>query len=248
MSYNPFTLKGKKILITGASSGIGKVTAIECSKMGANLIITGRNEERLNETFQSLQGNEHRILKADLTNETDVDFLINNIGILDGVVFSAGISHTSPVQFTTKEKLISIFDCNTFSQLGLLSIIYKKKLISKDSSIILISSIGGVRRSTPGNGIYGASKAALSSFAKFAALEFAARRIRVNCVCPGMTETPLIRKGALTDEQYTQDMQSIPLKRYASPIEIALPIVFLLSDASSYISGQDIVIDGALTR
>lgn len=248
MSYNPFSLEGKTILVTGASSGIGRATAIECSKMGATMVISGRNEERLNETFKSLEGEGHTQIVADLVEEDQIENLVKQLPKLNGVVLCAGISTIIPVQFSTREKFDKTFNINFFSQAEILRLVFKKKILQPEGSAVLISSIGGVKRSTPGNGIYGASKAALSTFAKFAALEFASRKIRVNCICPGMTETPLIRGGSISDEQYQADMDRLPFKRYGTPEEMAFTAIFLLSDAASYISGQDIVVDGANTR
>lgn len=245
--YNPFSLEGKTILVTGASSGIGQATAIECSKMGATIIITGRNAERLQETFNLLEGNGHQQIVADLANQEGIDVLIASLPKLEGAVLCAGISVVLPIQFATREKFDKVFDINFFSQVEILRIIYKKKILNKEGSIVLISSIAG-KISSPGNGMYGASKAALVRLSKYAAFEFATRKIRVNCISPGMTETPLVGKTPLTDEQYADYTERIPFKRFAKPIEVAQTAVFLLSDASVYITGQDIAVDGGATR
>jgi NAD(P)-dependent dehydrogenase (short-subunit alcohol dehydrogenase family) len=131
MSYNPFTLENKTILITGASSGIGKETAIECSKLGANLIITGRNEERLIETFNLLAGNNHIFYQLDLNSEDNIQDFLNSLPKLDGIVHSAGILESIPFSFTNSEKLAKIMKVNfempfTMTQ----SLIKTKKIIT----------------------------------------------------------------------------------------------------------------------
>ena len=250
MSYNPFSLEGKTILVTGASSGIGRAASIECSKMGANLIITGRNEERLQSTFESLtpnSSNNHQKIIADLLCTEDIEKLLSVVENIDGVILCAGKGFTLPVQFSTRDKFNEIFDINFFSPVELLRLLYKKKKINKASSIVIIDSIGGTHIFSNGNSIYGASKAALNSMMRFCAKEFAPRKIRVNSICPGMVETPLIHRGTVSDEQLEQDKQRYLLKRYGTPEDIAYACIYLLSDASSWMTGQDIVIDGGIT-
>ena len=246
MNYNPFSLDGKTILVTGASSGIGQTTAIECSKMGATLVITGRNAERLQETFTKLESNngDHQQVVADLVTDEGVNTLISSLKKIDGVVLSAGRGCTLPFQFANREKFDEIFNINFFSQTEILRLLYKKKILNKEASVVIIDSIGGTKRYSNGNSIYGASKAALLSIMKFCAREFAPRKVRVNCLCPGMVETPLIHKGSLTEEQLQADVDRYPLKRYGRPEDIAYSAIYLLSDASSWVTGHDLVIDG----
>lgn len=244
--YNPFTLEGKRILITGASSGIGRQTAIECSKDGASLIITGRNEARLTDTFNSLESNAegHKMVIADLLKQEDIERLVQEAGQIDGVVLCSGKSMTLPVQFATREKFDDVFNTNFFSPIELLRLLYKKKSLNNGCSVVIIDSIGGVKAFMPGNSVYGASKAALNSMMHFCAVEFAPRKIRVNCVCPGMVETPLIHRGTITEEQLEKDRRRYPLKRYGKPEDIAYACIYLLSDASSWVTGQDLFVDG----
>lgn len=248
-NYNPFTLKDKTILITGASSGIGRAIAIECSRMGANVIITGRNEERLQDTFEALEHSNlsHQRIIADLCIQDELVRLISQLPKLDGIVLSAGIGIAIPVSFSTIEKMKKTFETNFFTQTELLRIVFKKKILNKQASVVSIASIGGNYEFAYGHSIYGASKAALRSMMKSCAKEFATRQIRVNCICPGMVETPLIHHGTITEEQLQADMNRYPLKRYGKPEEIAYSAIFLLSDASSWMTGQDIVIDGGIT-
>ena len=164
MEYNPFSIEGRTILVTGASSGIGKATSIECSKMGAKVIITGRNEERLKDTFSQLSGEGHRIIVSDLSKDDDIERLVKEIDIVDGIVLCAGVALTLPIQFSTLEKFEDIFNINFFAQTELMRLAYKKKKVAKGGSIVVISSIGGNYDFTIGNAVYGASKRALSSF------------------------------------------------------------------------------------
>ncbi len=247
VSYNPFSLDGKTILVTGASSGIGQETAIQCSKMGAKVVITARNEERLKETFDSLEGGEHILLLAELTNQPQVESLVSQLPTLHGVVLCAGKGMTLPFPFCTREKYDDIFNVNFFAPIELLRLLVKKKKLAQDSSVVFVSSIGGVESFSLGNGMYGASKAALNSTMRFCARELATKKIRVNCVNPGMVNTKLIQGGIISDEQHKLDMEKYPLKRYGEPEDIAYGIIYLLSNASSWVTGHSLIIDGGVT-
>lgn len=247
MSYNPFSLTGKNILITGASSGIGRATAIACSKMGARLVITGRNVERLQETMSQLEGDGHQQVIAELTEEAHMQELVERCKLLNGVVLCAGMAKTLPMAFASRDKLDEMFDVNFFAPFELLRGLNKKKKLEKGASVVFVASIGGVMSYKVGNGLYGVSKAALTSAMKFFALELAAKKIRVNSVHPGMTNTPLIHRGTITDEQLRTDEEQYPLKRYGDPIDIAHGIIYLLSDASSWVTGHTLVIDGGVS-
>ncbi|WP_010254869.1 SDR family NAD(P)-dependent oxidoreductase [Treponema primitia] len=246
MSYNPFSLAGKTILITGASSGIGRATAIECSKLGATLIITARNEERLNETFTQLEGKGHQKIIADLTINDDIDRLANVIPPLDGLVNNAGIIKTLPIQFINENDFVNILRTNTLAPVFLTQRICKKKKYNRNASFVFISSIGGVFVTTPGNAMYGMSKNAINSFMKFTALEFAPKGIRCNSVNPGTVESPLINKGTLSQEDREKNIAKYPLKRYGQPQDVAFGIIYLLSDASAWVTGASLIIDGGL--
>lgn len=247
MSYNPYSLEGKTILITGASSGIGQKTAIECSKLGAKLVITGRNVERLQETFSQLDGNGHIQIIAELTAQEEVEKLIGGLPVLNGLVLCAGLGITKPFQFCSRDQFDKVFNVNYFAPVELLRLLVKKKMLAKPSSVVFVSSIGGVLNFNPGNGVYGASKAALNSTMKFCAVELAPKKIRVNSVNPGMVHTKLIKPGTISEEQLQLDMEKYPLKRYGETIDVALGIIYLLSDASSWVTGHSLVIDGGLT-
>lgn len=249
ITYNPFSLEGKTILVTGASSGIGKATALECAKMGAHVVITGRNENRLNEVFCSLEGDGHVQILADLSNEEDLLRLVNEIPVLNGCVNNAGYNIMSVIPFIKQEDLEQIMNVNLKAPIMLTHLLVKKKKIAKDSSIVFTSSISARGRNSVGNSMYSATKGGLSSFMKNAALELAAKRIRCNAVLPGMVETPLKEgKSNITEEQWEINRQLYPLKRFGKPEEIAYGIIYLLSDASAWVTGTELVIDGGMSR
>ena len=245
--YNPFSLENKTILVTGASSGIGRAIAIECSKMGATVIITGRNEERLNQTFEQLENNNHKKIVCDLNSEENIKELVNVMPVLNGIVHAAGIVKTLPFQFISSTELKNIFDVNFFAPALLSQMIIKSKKISKDASIVFISSIDGPATAHIGNSMYAASKGAVTAIAKNMAVDLAAKKIRVNCILPGMTETPLIHSEDITQEQLDMDVKLYPLKRYGKPEEIAYATVYFLSDASAWTTGANLIIDGGFT-
>lgn len=247
INYNPFSLEGKTILVTGASSGIGQATAIECSKMGAKVVITARNHERLNETFSLLEGEGHQMMIAELTKQEDIEQLVGEISTLHGVVLCAGKGMTSPFSYSTRDKYDEIFNVNFFAPIELLRLLVKKKKLEKETSVVFVSSIGGIGSFSLGNGVYGASKAAINSTMKFCARELATKKIRVNTVNPGMVNTKLIQGGAISEEQHKLDMEKYPLKRYGEPKDIAFGIIYLLSDASSWVTGLSLIIDGGVT-
>ena len=247
MSYNPYSLEGKTILVTGASSGIGKATAIECSKLGARVVITGRDEARLQQTLSSLEGEGHVVITADLGEDDGIRFLVERVPVLNGIVHAAGISDTVLFQFLKKERLENIFNINFFAPVVLSQLLLKKKLLQKGGSIVFLSSIDGPVTAHIGNSMYSATKGALSAMMQSMSIELASKGIRVNAVLPGMTETPLIHNDDITQEQLNKDMELYPLKRYADPREIAWAIIYLLSDASTFTIGASLVVDGGFT-
>lgn len=244
MSYNPFSLEGKTILVTGASSGIGRATAIECSKLGAKVVVSGRNQERLEQTLTELQGEGHISIAAEITDQSQIESLVAACPSLDGAAFCAGVANTTMFNFADKEKYQQVFDTNFFSPTELFRLLVKKKKLGKGSSVVFVVSIGGPRATTPGNGIYGTSKSALETMIHFAALELAPKKIRVNGVLPGMVETPIMHGGGISDEEYDLERQRYPLKRFGKPEEIAWAMAYFMSDASAYVTGSSLVMDG----
>jgi len=246
-TFNPFSLKGKTILVTGASSGIGRETAIVCSKMGATVVISGRNEQRLAETLAALAGESHISISSDLSTSEGVINLVENLPKLDGMALAAGIVEMWPVLFATKKKFDKIFDTNFFSPIEIIRLVVKKKKFSPGCSIAVIDSIAGNEDFVVGNGIYGAGKAALRSYLKFCSKELIGRGIRINTVSPGLILTPMQTNGAVSKEDLDKAIATIPMKRWGTPNDVANACVYLLSEASSYLTGSDIKVDGGYT-
>jgi NAD(P)-dependent dehydrogenase (short-subunit alcohol dehydrogenase family) len=245
--YNPFSLTGKKILVTGASSGIGRAVAIECSKMGATVYITGRNFENLNKTFLEMEGLENISIPADLTNTAELGALVENLPVLDGIVHSAGVSHPTPFQFVNEEKINQTFAVNFNAPVLLTSSLIKLKKINKKGSIVFISSISGVHISSPGGSVYSASKAAIQGIMQGMAIDLAGKGIRVNSINPGMVETNILLGSGLTEEQLLEEKKKYPLKRFAQPSEVAYAAIYLLSDTSQCVTGSNLKVDGGYT-
>lgn len=245
MSYNPFTLEGKTILITGASSGIGRATAIECSKLGAKCVITGRNEERLNETLSKMEGEGHQVVIADISTQSGIDALVEQSPSLDGLVNNAGISHTKLINFIKSDELNCIFEVNAFAPILLTKFLLKKKKMSMGASLVFVSSAASLNPDLA-NSVYSATKAAISSFSRSCAKELASKHIRSNSVLPGMVETELVQNLLFTPEELEKDKSRYLLKRYGKPEEVAWSIVYLLSDASAWVTGTQLLIDGGV--
>lgn len=247
INYNPFSLEGKTILVTGASSGIGRATAIECSLLGAKVIVTARNEQRLAETISLLKDEGHESIIADLSIAEDVDKIVTTLPVLDGIVNNAGMNKILPIQFVSSAELMMTMQVNAISPIMLTQAIIKKKKLSKGGSIVFVSSIAGHTRSSVGNSMYCASKGAITGFVKCIAKELAAKKIRCNEILPGQADTAIMSHGAVSDEQMQEMISRIPMKRLGNPDEIAKSITFLLSNASSYITGSSLIVDGGLS-
>jgi len=245
--YNPFTLSGKIIFITGASSGIGRATAIECSRMGATVIITGQNKERLNESYCKLEGEGHQQFIADLSSPEKIEGLITVLPSVDGIVHCAGIAEPLLFQYINEERLKHVIDINFTTPTILTQRLLKIKKVKKNASIVFISSISGVYCSAIGGSVYSASKGAINGLAKGMALDLAPKSIRVNCVNPGMIQTNLFASGIISEEQLEDDMKKYPLKRHGQPEEVAYAVIYLLSDASQWVTGSNLLIDGGFT-
>jgi len=244
---NPFSLLDKKILVTGASSGIGKAIAIICSQMGASLIITGRNLTRLSETYKVLEGSNHYQFKADLTKLYDLHSLVESLPKLDGIVSNAGISVPLVLQSIEAEDVNEVFQINAFASIHLTRMVLQKQKLNKGASLVYISSVNGNNCTFIGSSLYSASKSTLTGFMKGVALELAPRGIRANCINPGMIETDLLKAGSYGEEEFKKDRLKYPLKRYGKPEEVAYATVYLLSDATKWITGSSLLIDGGYT-
>lgn len=245
--YNPFTLENKTILVTGASSGIGKAIAIECAKMGAKVVVTGRNEARLQETHRLLVGDQPDYIVADLLVNEDVVRVSKELSTLNGLVNCAGLTKVAPFPFATRDSFEDVMNVNFFAPTELTRLLVKSKKIGKGSSIVFISSVSGVYCSAVASSIYSASKGAVNGLVKGIALDLASKGIRVNSVNPGMIDTDIFSGSAITQDQLDEDMKRYPLGRYGKPEEVAYAVIYLLSDASSWTTGSNLLIDGGYT-
>jgi len=242
-------LTNKNIIVTGASSGIGKTTAIILSSFGANLIICGRNENRLLETYNELQNKEnHKMFFGDLNLDENINELTSISNSIDGIVLAAGIVKTLPIKFLNSNELNNVLTSNFVSPTILCQKLLKKKKINASGSIVFVSSIAGNLIGDKGNGAYAASKAALDGISKVMAVELAPQKIRVNCICPGMVKTPMTKTelAAVTLEQLKLNESLYPLG-YGEPEDVANGIAFLLSDNSKWITGSSLIIDGGFS-
>lgn len=242
-TFNPFTLEGKTILVTGASSGIGRGIAIACSKMGASVIVNGRNEQRLSETMSEMEGDDNLSLAADLSDNVALAEMVAKLPKLDGIVHCAGIGQRVLCKQLQESDLDNMMNVNFKAPVMLQTEILKQKKINKSASVVFIASIA-CDSPTIGNAMYSASKGAIISYANCLALELAPRLIRVNCILPAMIWTDLIFKGGITEKELKEDEKKYPLKRYGKPEDIANLAIYLLSDASSWMSGSSIRITG----
>ena len=244
--FNPMSLEGKRILITGASSGIGAACAKVASKLGAFVCMVARNADKLASVQSSLESPARScIIPLDLTNFTQEQFV--EMGKFDGFVHAAGISPMIPVRFTTEEKIMQVMKVNYFAFVALMGLLAQPKFHNKPFSAVAISSTSALC-GVSGGTAYCGSKGALSSSVRALAVELAKKSIRVNTVCPSMVRTPMFEKGVLggaaCDEGTLARIEARQLLGIGSPEQIANAVCFLLSDAASFITGTDLLVDG----
>lgn len=246
---NPIDLSGKNILVTGASSGIGKGIAIFLSRVGANIIMAARNEEKLKETYNELEPGNHSYYLIDLNNLNEIEGMIDKICSdgrkLNGIVHSAGISRTIPVQYLKMDDLKSIMSINFYSFVELVKHFSKRKYNDNGGSIVAISSISS-KVGARGLSAYCASKGALESAIRSLALELAPKNIRINSIAPGMIKTQ-IYDGLLdlvNNKDFEADLKKRQIMGLGTPEDVASSTAFLLSDASKFITGSSINVDG----
>ena len=247
-----FSLEGKTILVTGASSGIGKATAIACAKAGARVVLTARNIERLEETLKQIEDlrlknedfkSEHLMIAAELCEQEEINRLVDALPELDGAFLCAGVSDTTPVKYMNSEAIQRVLSINLEAPMLLTQRMLLKKKIKKGASLVYMSSIG-VEQVTPGLGIYAASKSGLNAFMRAVANEQASRMVRANAVMAGMVKTELIGSlSQLTEEDIKRDEAKYPLG-YGTPEDVANAVIYLLSDASAWMTGGVIKLDG----
>ena len=248
MMYNPFSLENKTILITGASSGIGRQCAIDCSKMGAKVVAIGRNEERLKETLSEMEGEGHATYSYDLSQVDGIKDFVSQIvaeqGKFDGIICAAGIEKSAPIKLLKPSDYEEIIRVNTISAFELVRHATGIKMINTPASVVFISSITAIIARTS-TAAYSASKGALVSGARVMSAELAKRNIRVNCISPGTILTPLMQNylSGLSEEDYKKRVSGFPLG-LGETTDVSNACVFLLSDASRWMTGQNMVIDG----
>lgn len=246
--YNPYSLEGKTILVTGASSGIGRAAAVECSKMGATVIAVARNEQRLQETLAVMGAGNHSYIVCDLTDAESVDKMIAEIPSIDGLVNNAGIGIVKPLKFINEADFTTLLKADTIAPIILLQKMIKKKKINKGGSVVFTSSMAALGGVTNGNSMYVACKGAISSFVLNAALELGPQNIRVNAVCPAMINTPLVHDGDTENEEHLKEMEKeYPLRKFGEPEDVAWAMIYLMSDAARWITGTNMVVDGGFS-
>lgn len=245
MSYNPFTLEGKTIFITGASSGIGRETAIKCSKMGAKLIINGRSLLRLQETYEKLTGINHVQIVADLNIDDEIERICKELPVLDGIIYCAGINEYIPFKFINRKKMSDIFNTNYFSQMLLSQKLFKSKKINKGASLVFVSSISSLL-GVSATVLYASSKAAINASVRVMANELSSQKIRVNAICPGIVKTPMIVDNEILEESLIEQEKQYPLG-LGTPQDVSGAIIFHLSDESRWLTGNIMVLDGGFT-
>lgn len=251
-SYNPFSLKNKTIIVTGASSGIGRQCAIDCSKMGAHVILIGRDENRLNQTRKMMEGQDHLIVSYDLTDSVNlksmVADIVNKMGTINGVLHCAGISDTIPFKLTKRETLDKFFQNNVYSAIELTREVCSVKNVSKEgASIIFFSSIMGCVGES-GKSLYGMTKGALIAATRSLACEYAKKRVRFNCISPGAILTPInANLPHMADPEKRQALVEKHLLGLGECSDISNACIYLLSDASKWVTGQNLIVDGGYT-
>ena len=251
MSFNPFDLTGKTIVVTGASSGIGRQCAIDCSRIGARIVIIARNRERLKDTFDNLQGENHLMFVADLTDSNKVmevsDLIGNEVGKINGLVNCAGVSATLPLKLMGHDKIEDLLKSNVVSAFDLTRELSKVKRMEEGSSIIFIASVMGCVGEI-GKSLYSLSKGALIAGARSLACEFARRKIRVNSISPGAILTPInAQLPHMADPERKAILESQHLLGIGETSDVSNGVIYLLSDASRWVTGQNLIIDGGYT-
>ena len=246
MNTDPFSLEGKRILVTGASSGIGRQVAVSCAAMGATLVITGRNEARLQETFLKLDGAGHTTVTADLCAAEERARLADAALAINGVAHCAGITAIVPFRMIAEKHMNEMFDTNFRAPILLTQRLVAKKQVLPGGSIVFIAATAALIGPTA-TGMYAASKAALISAARVLALELGAKqKIRVNCVAPGYTRTPML-EGFDSQGTSMQANYALAPLGLGEPADVANAVVFFLSDASRWITRATFAVDGGLT-
>lgn len=242
--YNPFSIQGRTILVTGAASGMGKATASLCARMGAIVIAADFNADGLQTTLSELEGEGHLAYTINLADENSWERMLNEMPSITGFAGCAGIANMNPFPFISQAEMDKVFYVNFFGPVMLVNKLLKTKKLEKGSSVVFVSSVDGPKVVHAGNSVYSAAKNALVGMARNMAIDLAGKKIRVNCVLPGTTDTPLIRTANVTEDMLAETAKQFPLKRFGTPDDMANAIVYLLSDGSSFVTGTELVVDG----
>lgn len=240
---NLISLDNKKVLITGASGGIGRSIAVQCAQHGAGVYLTARDINNLEKTKSLLKGTGHHTIAADLKQDKDIREIAQKLPEIDGLVLNAGILKTIPVKLVKREQVQDVFNVNIIGNILLIQQLLKLRKIKHGASICFISSIAA-NYVNLGNAIYSATKGAVNSFTKSLALEMAYNKTRVNAILPGYVETDILKKSPISEDQLDEHRKNFPLGRFGKPDDIASLAVYLLSDASEWMTGSLITIDG----
>ena len=240
---NPFSLEGKTIFVTGASSNIGRQIAVKCSEMGAKVIATARNEERLKETLGKMTGESHQIVQSDLSEAEQIPTLVEQLPQLDGIVMCAAVFRTTPIRNNRRKYTEDMFKTNTFANIDLVQLLLKNRKIKDGGSILFISSVAAYRPYA-GNALYSATKGAINSFCQVLAIEQGNRKIRANCVSPGIIQSDMeVKDWAVTQEELDKEEARFPLG-FGHTEDIAYAAVYMMSDASKWVTGTNMIVDG----
>ena len=241
----PFDLTGKRILVTGASSGIGRQCAICASELGASVVLTGRRQKALDETLAGCVGQGHVTIAGDMASNEFIRQLAERSGKIDGLVHAAGIAPMCPVGMLTAEAIEPAMKVNCYSFLELMKYFSKSRFRNGKLSVVAVASVSA-ESGWSGGSAYCGSKGALCASVRALAVELAAKGIRINSVSPSNIKTPLFAAGAL-DMNSEASLREL-LKRQplglGEPEQVAWPICFLLSDAASFITGVNLPVDG----
>lgn len=244
MTINPFSLAGKRVLVTGASSGIGRQIAISFSHMGAELVITGRDRARLDETLAAMAPGGHQIIPADIVDNDQRTALADGAGSLNGLVHCAGTSVLAPIRLASQKHLRDLYILNYESPMLLTQRLLYRKAIQNAGSILFVASIAA-HIGVPGVGAYSGTKAALLATVRCMAMELVKQKIRVNCLSPSLVQSPLLdlmSKNVSLEEKSRDHPLGL-----GTPEDVANAAIYFVSDASRWVTGTTLVMDGGLT-
>jgi NAD(P)-dependent dehydrogenase (short-subunit alcohol dehydrogenase family) len=251
MTLNPLNMTGRRVIVTGAGSGIGKATAVLLSQLGASTVLVGRNTERLQNTRALITAGRSEIEHFDFTQADEIVDWLKSLAVrhgrIDGLVHSAGIQSFNPLRSISVKALERLFRVNTTSAAMLIKGMQLQEVGADSGSIVLISSTAAIK-ATPANGLYGMSKAALLSMVRTFSMELVSRRIRLNAVIPALVETEMVEsvRNTMTADAFQALTDKHPMG-IGQPLDVANAIAFLLSEASRWITGVAIPVDGGVS-